>query len=229
MSELPLPADVAASTPPKVLVLACGALARELLAIVAADGLTNVVVECLPASLHHTPAAIGPALRHRLSAVAGNFDRIVVGYADCGTVGEVDEVCTEFDALRLPGEHCFEFYAGHSVYGQMQDAEPGTFYLTDFLARHFDLFVMDQLGITAHPELEELYFGNYRRMIYLSQEATPDLIGRARTAAERLGLDFQHRPSGFGELQPVLVEIGVRTSTRSWPSQSDLELVAGRP
>lgn len=210
---------------PSTLILACGALARELLAIKEVNGLDTVTVECLPASLHHTPALITKAVRQRLEKAVGVHDRVLVGYADCGTAGALDELCEEFGTTRLPGAHCFEFYAGADVYDELQEQELGTFYLTDFLARHFDRFVLDALGITEHPELEALYFGNYRRLVYVSQVATPELIERARSAADRLGLEFEHRPSVYGELQPVTIRFADRTKPAT---QDDLHEAAGR-
>ena len=211
---------------PTTLILACGALARELLAVRNANQLDTLSVECLPASLHHTPALIPAAIRRRLETSVEVYDRVLVGYADCGTAGALDEVCEEFGATRLPGAHCFEFFAGVGVYEELQEQELGTFYLTDFLARHFDRFVLDALGINEHPELEALYFGNYKRMIYLSQVSSDDLLARAEAAAARLGLDFEHRPSGYGELQPVTIRFADRSEAAA--SQDDLELAAGR-
>ncbi len=213
--------------PPSTLLLACGALARELLAIKEVNGLDALTVECLPASLHHTPALIPEAVRQRLEKAVGQYDRVLVGYADCGTAGVLDDVCEQFGATRLPGAHCFEFFAGADIYDQLQEQELGTFYLTDFLARHFDRFVLDALGITEHPELEAMYFGNYTRLIYLSQVENDELLSRAEAAASRLGLAFEHRPSGYSELQPVTI----RFADHSQPSasQDDLAVAAGRP
>lgn len=211
---------------PSTLILACGALARELLAVRDANSLDTLTVECLPASLHHTPALIPNAVKRRLETAVDVYDRVLVGYADCGTAGALDEVCEQFGATRLPGAHCFEFFAGANVYDELQEQELGTFYLTDFLARHFDRFVLDALGITDHPELEALYFGNYTRMIYLSQVPTDELLVRAEAAAARLGLDFEHRPSGYGELQPVTIRFADRSEPSA--SQDNLITAAGR-
>lgn len=211
---------------PSTLIIACGALARELLAVREANGLDMLTVECLPASLHHTPALIPNAVKRRLETAVDAYDRVLVGYADCGTAGALDEVCEQFGATRLPGAHCFEFFAGASVYDQLQEQELGTFYLTDFLARHFDHFVLDALGITEHPELEAMYFANYTRMIYLSQVPTDELLNRAEAAAARLGLEFEHRPSGYGELQPVTIRFA--DSDAPAASQDNLVTAAGR-
>jgi len=189
-------------------VLACGALATELVELVRANDLEQVVVDCLPASLHHRPALIPDALRERLAKSASQYDRIIIGYGDCGTNGGIDDVCEEYGATRVPGEHCFEFYAGPALYARLQDAEIGTFYLSDFFARHFSLFVLEPLGITAHPELAELYFGNYRKIVYVSQAPTPDLLARAQDAADHLGLDFEHHHVGYGDLGSTIVTLG---------------------
>lgn len=194
------PVDTAVRT----LILGCGALARELLEVVRVNRLPNVTVDCLPAVLHHRPARIADALIERLTDA--DHDRILIGYGDCGTAGAIDEVCKRFGASRLPGAHCFEFFAGAQSYAAMQEAELGTFYLTDFFARHFDMFVLDTLGITEHPELESMYFGNYRRVVYLSQVEDQDLLARAEAAADRLGLAFEHRPVGYGEMAPATVQ-----------------------
>jgi len=191
---------------PQVLVLACGALARELQDVFGANRLGNVTLECLPASLHNTPAKIPGELRTRLARRAASFDRVMVGYADCGTAGEIDAVCAEFDAVRLPGAHCYDFYAGRANFAAMHDADPTAFYLTDYLVRHFDRIVIGGLGIDRHPQLLDAYFGNYRKVIYLSQVEDPNMVGAGQAAAARLGLSFEHHPSGYGELEEVVVE-----------------------
>lgn len=187
----------------RVLVLACGALARELLALVDANRWTHVTVRCLPAQLHLRPELIAPAVDAALRSTAG-YDRALVGYADCGTGGALDEVCQAHGAERLPGLHCYGFFAGGNAWQAMQDEEPGTFYLTDFLARHFDAFVVRPLGLDRHPELVEDVFGNYRRLVYLAQTDDGHLLDRAQAAARRLGLAFEHRPGGYGDLAPAL-------------------------
>lgn len=200
---------------PSTLILGCGALARELVEVVRVNGLSNVTVDCLPAVLHHRPALIADALTERLTG--SSYDRILIGYGDCGTVGEIDRVCAEFGATRLPGAHCFEFFAGAATYEALQEAELGTFYLTDFFARHFEMFVMDTLGMTEHPELIELYFGNYTKIVYISQAPSQELMARAESVATMLGLDFEHRPVGYGEMEPAIVEFstGVGKPQRS--------------
>lgn len=200
---------VAAPDPERVLVLACGALARELAAIVSANDLTSTTIECLPASLHNDPDAIPAAVEARLDRAEGVYERVLLGYADCGTGGRLDEVCQRRGVTRLPGAHCYEFFAGSQAFAELHDEEPGTFYLTDYLARHFDRLVIQMLGIDRHPELEELYFANYQRVVLLSQTEDPAVLARARAAAERLGLRFEHHPTGYGRLRPQMVEFAV--------------------
>ncbi len=187
--------------------LACGALVRELQEIFAANGLDNFTLECLPAQWHMTPAKIPGGLRQRLDDKADQFDQVMIGYADCGTAGEVDRIAEEYNAVRIPGEHCFEFFAGRDTFAALHDADPGTFYLTDYLVRYFDRVVIAGLGLDRHPELLDAYFGNYNKVVYLSQQPdpTPEQLSAARAAAARLGLSFEHLPSGFGELEEAVV------------------------
>ena len=189
---------------PEVVVLACGAIAREVLAVVRLNGWTNVTVRCLPAKLHSRPELIAPAVAAKLSELAGRYERVFVAYADCGTAGELDRVLTAHGVERLPGAHCYGFLTGTAAWQELHDAEPATFYLTDFLARHFDALVIRGLGLDRHPELLADYFGNYRRLLYLAQTDDPDLRERARAAAARLGLAYEERRTGYGDLVPSL-------------------------
>ncbi len=193
--------------PAPVLVLACGALARELRDIVAANGLDHVSIECLASELHNRPDDIPAAVEARLDAVGHRYHEVLIGYADCGTGGRLDEVCQRRGLTRLPGAHCYEFYAGPEPFAQLHDEEPGTFYLTDFLARHFDRLVYQTLGLDRHPQLRDMYFGNYRRVVYLAQRHDPALADMARRAAERLGLAYEYRFSGYGQLAETLVAL----------------------
>ncbi len=188
----------------RVLVLACGALARELLAVVALNRWEHVDVRCLPATLHLRPERIAPALDAALGEAAGRYEHVFVGYADCGSGGAVDEVCARHGAERLPGLHCYAFFAGQAAFDALHEEEPGTFYLTDFLARHFGALVLRPLGLDRHPELLPDVFGSYRRLVYLAQTDDAELLARAQAAAVRLGLAFEHRPTGYGELAPAL-------------------------
>jgi hypothetical protein len=183
-----------------VLLIACGALAREVKAIRALGGWSHVEIDCLPAELHNTPEEIPRAVRAKLEAAQGRFDQLFVAYADCGTGGRLDAVLAEYGAERLPGAHCYEFLAGAERFAAEHEAEPGTFYLTDFLVRHFDRLVLRGLGLDRYPELRSDYFGNYRRVVYLAQTRSPGLEAAARRCAERLELAFETRFTGLGPL-----------------------------
>lgn len=189
---------------PEVLVLACGAIAREVLAVIRLNGWTNVTVRCLPAKLHSRPERIAPAVDAKLTELRGRYARVYVAYADCGTGGELDGVLERHGVERLPGDHCYGFLTGNAEWEALHDAEPATFYLTDFLARHFDAIVVRGLGLDRHPELLPQYFGNYRRLLYLAQTDDDDLRARARAAAERLGLAYEEQRTGYGDLLPSL-------------------------
>jgi hypothetical protein len=189
---------------PRTLVIACGALAREALAIIRANGLSGLVVECLPAELHNRPELIAPAMRAKIRASRGRFARIYALYADCGTGGALDAVLDEEAVPRLTGPHCFASVAGQDLFEALHEAEPGTFYLTDFLARQFETLVWKGLWLDRHPELLGELFGHYRRVLYLAQTEDEALTEKARRAAERLGLSFERRWVGYGELAAFL-------------------------
>jgi len=183
----------------RALVIGCGALARELLEVTAT--LPGVDVACLPPRLHNRPEGIPGAVRARIrSARAAGYGSIFVAYADCGTGGLLDPVLADEGVERLPGAHCYEFYAGSEAFAEMAADEPGTFWLTDFLARNFERLVIRGLGIDRHPELLPVYFAHYTRVVFLSQTDDPELLAAARRAADRLGLAFEHRATGIGHL-----------------------------
>jgi len=192
-------------TEASVLVIACGALAKEIVELKELNGWSHLKVQCLPADLHNRPEKIPGAVRAAIEKYRSEFDHLFVAYADCGTGGALDKVLAEFGIERLAGAHCYEFYAGTTEFAKLADAEPGTFYLTDFLARHFDRLVKKGLGLDRHPELLATYFGNYRRLVYLSQAESADLEQAAREHADYLGLEFVHRHTG---LEPVGRNIG---------------------
>ena len=195
---------------PQVLILACGALAREIRDIARLHELDNVTLECLPASLHNRPANIPDAVRARLAKAEGRYDRILLGYADCGTAGELAAICADAGIKMLPGAHCYQFYAGQQEFLDMHDDDPTAFYLTDYLVKHFERIVMDGLGIDAHPELRDTYFGNYTKVIYLAQTDDASLDEQARAAAARLSLRYERVATTYGELEPALVQISRR-------------------
>jgi hypothetical protein len=182
-------------------VIACGAIVPELKQAFAALG-ADVVIEPLPAPLHNTPERITAAVLDRIAAHP--HDRILVGYADCGTGGRLDAALAALGVERLPGAHCYELFAGADRFADLHAEEPGTYYLTDFLLRNFDLLVWRGLGLDRHPELRDDYFGNYRRLVYLSQRSESSDVDAARRAAERLGLDFSHVHTG---LVPLTITI----------------------
>lgn len=195
------------------LIIACGALVSELRAVLGRNGLNEAIeVRYLPANLHNRPEGIVPALREHLD---GRGDRpTMVGYADCGTGGALDAMLQDYpDVTRIPGAHCYEFFAGSAFFAQLHDEQPGTFYLTDFLAKHFDALVWQGLGLDRHPELRDVYFDAYTRVMLLSQTTDPAVEVAGRKAAERLGLAFAHRHVGLDGLEaaiPVSFRAGVR-------------------
>ena len=187
------------------LVIGCGALAHELVELTRLAGLPSMDLTCLPASLHNRPEQIPARVGARIRrARRDGYDRIFVAYADCGTGGLLDRVLEEEGVARLEGAHCYEVYAGRAAFAALHDEEPGTFYLTDYLVRNFDRLVVRGLGLDRHPELLPLYFGNYRRLVYLAQLDDPALTARAEAGAHRLGLEFERRLVGLGELASSL-------------------------
>ncbi len=183
-----------------MLIIACGALAHEVAALREANHWNALDVRCLPPELHNRPEKIPGAVRELIRSVRDRYRSIFVAYADCGTGGLLDQVLREEDVERLPGAHCYEFYATSGLFAELADAEPGTFYLTDFLLRHFDRLVIEGLGLDRHPELFTTYFGNYRRLVYLAQAPAAGAQQEARAIAERMGLAFEYRHTGYGAL-----------------------------
>jgi hypothetical protein len=186
-------------------IVGCGALARELLALT--RDIPGVKVLGVDARLHMRPALIAAAVERRIAEARSTYGAdvgIFVAYADCGTGGALDAVLEREGVERIEGAHCYEFYAGASAYAALQEEELGTFYLTDFLARQFESLVLRGLGLDRHPELLPDYFGSYRRLVYLAQTDDPVLDAKARAAADRLGLAFERRATGFGELAPTI-------------------------
>jgi hypothetical protein len=185
----------------KVLVIACGALAREIGAVIEANGLAHIELTCLPAMLHNQPQRIPGAVREAIRAARdAGYGRIAIGYADCGTGGLLDKVCIEEGVERIAGPHCYSFYWGNEAFAARDDRDIDAFFLTDFLARQFESFVIEPLGLDRQPELRDMYFGNYRRLVFLAQKEDAALEAKARAAAERLGLAFEMRVTGMGDL-----------------------------
>jgi hypothetical protein len=184
-----------------VLLIACGALAREIVALIEKNRWTAFDVTCLPAKWHNTPQLIPGGVRDKIRASRGRYRKIFVLYGDCGTGGLLDKVLDEEGVERIDGPHCYAFYSGNSEFAARAEDEVTAFYLTDYLARHFDKLVWEGLGIAQHPELLPLYFGNYTKVIYLAQTRDPKLQMKARAAAAKLGLDYEYRETGYGELE----------------------------
>jgi hypothetical protein len=192
------------------LVIACGALARELRDIVAVNQLDFVTIEYLPAKLHNTPKDITAAVAAGIDRARGRYERVFVAYADCGTGGELDRLLAKEGIERLPGAHCNAFYATIPVFDAIHAAEPGTFYLTDYLVRCFDHLVIRGLGLDSDPELRDAYFSNYRRVMHLAQLDDPLLEQAGRDAARRLDLDYERTLVGYGDLETAIV--GLRST-----------------
>ena len=164
----------------RLLVIGCGALAEELSALKRANQWTALDIKCLDAALHNRPEQIADRLESVLAQYHAEYTNILIAYADCGTGGAVDRVARQFNAQRLPGAHCYEFYATSPVFEALAEAEPGTFYLTDFLARHFDRLVIEEMKLDEHPELEDMLFGRYRKVCLLYTSPSPRDRTRSR-------------------------------------------------
>lgn len=195
-----------APSPGRVLI-ACGALAREILALKAANGWTHLELTCLPANLHLYPDRIPDAVEAAVNKHRADYDEIFVVYADCGTGGLLRERCDALGVEMVPGAHCYAFYEGLDAFAAKADEEFTAFYLTDFLVRQFDAFVWRPMGLDRHPELRDMYFGNYDRLIYQAQTDDPALDALAREAAERLGLRYERRFTGYGDLTHALAAL----------------------
>jgi hypothetical protein len=184
-----------------ILLIGCGALAREIMAVLRKSHWDGIEVQCLPAKLHNAPQLIPEAVRAKIRENRARFEQIFVLYGDCGTGGLLDQVLVEEGVERIGGAHCYEFFAGTEDFTELADDEPASFFLTDFLVRHFDRLVIKGLGIDRHPELLPLYFGNYKRVVYLAQTHSAKHLAAARAAAARLGLAFEYRFTGYGDLE----------------------------
>lgn len=194
-------------TKQKVHVIACGAIAREILALTRINGLDHIDLHCLPAIYHSYPQKIAPALEEAIAdARSRGFEKIFIGYADCGTGGDIDRICEREGIERLSGPHCYSFFTGNEAFAARDD-DITSFFLTDFLARQFEAFVSVPLGLDRHPELRDMYFGNYRKVVYLSQEEDPVLQAKAKEAAAYLGLDYEYRYTGYGDLARELLTV----------------------
>ena len=188
----------------KILILACGALAKEISALIRLNGWSHLKTRYLPAILHNTPEKITEQLRMVLQSSQTKFSKIFIGYADCGTGGDIDSMLDEFKVQRLPGVHCYEFYSGKQTFAEIMDEEPGSFFLTDFLVEAFEKLVWQGMKIDRHPELLQVYFKHYKKLVYLGQTENSELQTQADEIANRLGLKYEYRYTGYGELAPAL-------------------------
>lgn len=188
--------------PPRSLILACGALAREIGELIALNGWHHMVLTCLPASLHNHPQKIPDAVERAVHKHRATFDHIFVAYADCGTGGLLQKRCAQLGVEMIAGPHCYSFFAGNAVFQAMDEID--AFYLTDFLARQFETLVWQPLGLDRHPELLPVYFGHYTKLVYLAQTDSPALTEKAQASARSLGLTFERRFTGYGDLNGAL-------------------------
>lgn len=187
-----------------VLILACGALANEILALIRLNGWDHMSLTCLPAILHNSPEKIPDAVRAAVGKHRDAYDHVFLAYADCGTGGQLDALCDELGIQMIRGPHCYSFFEGNDAFSARAEGEIDVFYLTDFLARGFESFVIKPLGLDRHPQLRDMYFGHYTKLIYLAQTDNPELDKMAETAAERLGLAYERRFTGYGDLASAL-------------------------
>jgi hypothetical protein len=193
----------------KVQIIACGAIAREILAIRDTNGLDHIDLECLPAIWHVYPERIAPALREKIAAAkAAGYGRIFIGYAECGTQGQIDKICAEEGIERIAGPHCYAFFSGTEKFLAECEHEFTAFYLTDLITRQFEAFVIEPLKLDRHPELRDMVFGNYTKIVYLAQTDDPALQAKAKWAADYLRLDYEYRFTGYGDLDPALRALG---------------------
>jgi len=194
------------AVPKPTLLIACGALGREITQLIDVNGWPCFEVQCLPAIWHNHPERITPAMKEKIAAAKSSdkYGRILALYGDCGTGGMLDRLLEEEGVERIPGAHCYEFFAGSAQFDEMMDEELGTFYLTDYLARYFDRLIIKGFGIDKHPELRDMYFGNYKRLVYLAQTDDPKIDALAEAAAERLDLAYERRKTGYGGLDTFL-------------------------
>jgi hypothetical protein len=197
-----------------LLIIACGALAHEIIALKRLNAWDRIDVRCLPAELHNRPEKISAAVRALIQSARGQYRSIFVAYGDCGTGGLLDAVLAEEGIERIPGAHCYEFFATAPVFAELSEAELGTFYLTDFLLRHFERLVIRGLGLDRHPELFPTYFANYKKLVYLAQAPRATAIEEARAIADRMGLTFESRATGYGALETALNAAVARDDAR---------------
>jgi len=188
----------------RILLIACGALAREILDLKEANGWSHLDLTCLPAKLHLYPEKITDEVRAAVEKHRDTYDDIFVVYADCGTGGLLEAECEKLGVQMVAGPHCYSFFEGNDRFSKISEDEITTFYLTDFLVRQFDAFIIKPMGLDRHPELRDMYFGNYEKLVYQAQTDDPALTDKAKTCADRLGLAFERRFTGYGDLARTL-------------------------
>ncbi len=188
----------------RVLVLACGALAHEITSLIRLNSWQHVTLTCLPAIWHVTPDKIAIGVEEAVLKHSNDYDKIYVAYADCGTGGMLEDTCARLGVEMIEGPHCYSFYEGNETFAAHGEDDLTAFYLTDFLARQFKAFVIRPLGLDRHPELRDIYFGHYEKLVYLAQTEDADLDRQAQAAADQLGLAYERRQTGYGDLQVFL-------------------------
>jgi hypothetical protein len=191
----------------RVLLIACGALAHEILALKAANNWDHLDLQCLPAIFHNHPDRIVPAVQEAVTKNRADYADIFIVYADCGTGGLLEVACAELGVEMIAGPHCYSFFEGNADFAARE--EMTCFYLTDFLVRQFDAFVWKPLGLDRHADLRDMYFGNYTTLVYQAQTDDPDLTAKAEVCAARLGLAFERRFTGYGDLQTSLESVSL--------------------
>jgi hypothetical protein len=191
----------------RVLLIACGALAHEVLALKRRNGWEHLDLQCLPAKLHLYPDRITAEVEKAVAEYRDDYDDIFILYADCGTGGQLLEKCKELGISMVAGPHCYSFFEGNDRFAELSETEFTAFYLTDFLVRQFDAFVWRPMGLDRHPELRDMYFGNYTKLVYQAQTDDPALDAKAEDCARRLGLAYERRFTGYGDLATVLAAL----------------------
>ncbi len=191
----------------KVLLIACGALAHEILALKVANGWDHLDLHCLPANLHLWPDRIPGAVEAAVTQRGATYAQVFVVYADCGTGGLLAAKCAELGVGMVEGPHCYSFFEGNATFAAKADEEFTAFYLTDFLVRQFDAFVWRPMGLDRHPELRDMYFANYTKLVYQAQTNDPALDAKAKDCALRLGLAYERRFTGYGDLDDALRQV----------------------
>jgi len=210
------------------LLIACGALTREILALKAANGWEHLALQCLPAQYHNRPEKIPEAVRKTVQQNRGDYAKIFVVYGDCGTGGRLAATCRELGVEMVEGPHCYSFFEGNAHFAERAKTEITAFYLTDFLVRQFDAFVWKPLKLDRHPALRDMYFANYTKLVYQSQTHDPHLLSKAQDCAARLGLAFEHRHTGYGDLLTTLARVADTRDAAQAPVPPRLVASAGR-